>query len=196
MHLEEYINSLLNRQESIGNAYFQRLLFTQSVVNRQNSGINRTVTLLYLLNDLGACRSESPFLLAEEVAAKARTEIPSTEMSVKALSSCDIFCRMRGTIGGASAFLEKNLEQVRKDSPEYMPEALAAAGYACYLGGQFSDAAAHLQEAVDRFYDIGEILGKKTATEILISALEKSGRTTEAQTITASYLTEFKEVTQ
>ena len=101
-----------------------------------------------------------------------------------------------GNYKGAVAFLERNLEQVQKDSPEYMPEALAAAGYACYMNGQFSDAVEHLQKAVDLFDGIGEIMGKKTATEILISSLEKSERNAEAQTVTAAYLTEFKGVTQ
>ena len=101
-----------------------------------------------------------------------------------------------GNYKGAVAFLERNLEQVQKDSPEYMPEALAAAGYACYMNRQFSDAVEHLQKAVDLFDGIGEIMGKKTATEILISSLEKSERNAEAQTVTAAYLTEFKGVTQ
>lgn len=90
MHFEEYIDNLLNRQKSIGDAYLQRPLYAQSVVNRQKSGINRPVTLPYLLNDLGARRSDSPFLLAQEAAAKAETEILSTEMLIQDLLPCNM----------------------------------------------------------------------------------------------------------
>lgn len=377
MHFEEYVNNLLTQKRNFSDTYLQRLMLAKSVIDGKKVDTTRTVTLPYLLNDLGVRRSKSPSLLAEAVATKAGVKIPSTEMLTEDLSMCNIesfadlsdavvLCtgdydavanavmnrkveliqhrdyvslvysgtaiaephpqeaisffqqaskcahndmdaiialhraaatalkrvhdypkatdfirqimehpvstlveelkkyalannlyalllimdtskcsqdyakdmitlnahlecsciiddtckcshivkseaaRYRSQIAinyaqllqnekdykGAAAFLEKNIEQVQKDSPEYMPEALAAAGYACYLSGQFADAIEHLQKAVGLFDDIGEIVGKKTATEILISALEKSGRSTEAQAVTASYLTEFKEVTQ
>ena len=92
-------------------------------------------------------------------------------------------CVFRESYGDALVILRKNVEYMKAEAYDYLPEALAEFAYVCFLNERFDEAVSSGVEAFWRLQQIGSLKAMKTVREIVVASLARSDREAEAERI-------------